>query len=134
MCSNFRRTSRALTQLYENALRPLGLRATQFTILQALSLAGEVNQSRLGEMLALDSTTLTRTLRIMRRQGWIEERRGEDRRERWLHLAKPGETQLKRAVPVWEKVQSRLRHQLGDKAWKSLMEVTYQLTDLVLTP
>ena len=134
MCSNFRRTSRALTQLYENALRPLGLRATQFTILQALSLAGEVTQSRLGEMLALDSTTLTRTLRIMRRQGWIEERRGEDRRERWLHLAKPGETQLKRAVPVWEKVQSRLRHQLGDKAWKSLMEVTYQLTDLVMTP
>jgi len=134
MCSNFRRTSRALTQLYENALRPLGLRATQFTILQALSLAGEVTQSRLGEILALDSTTLTRTLRIMRRQGWIEERRGEDRRERWLHLAKPGETQLKRAVPVWEKVQSRLRHQLGDKAWKSLMEVTYQLTDLVVTP
>ena len=134
MCSNFRRTSRALTQLYENALRPLGLRATQFTILQALSLAGEVKQSRLGEILALDSTTLTRTLRIMRRQGWIEERRGEDRRERWLHLAKPGETQLKRAVPVWEKVQSRLRHQLGDKAWKSLMEVTYQLTDLVMTP
>jgi len=134
MCSNFRRTSRALTQLYENALRPLGLRATQFTILQALSLAGEVTQSRLGEILALDSTTLTRTLRIMRRQGWIEERRGEDRRERWLHLAKPGETQLKRAVPVWEKVQSRLRHQLGDKAWKSLMEVTYQLTDLVMTP
>ena len=134
MFSNFRRTSRALTQLYENALRPLGLRATQFTILQALSLAGEVTQSRLGEILALDSTTLTRTLRIMRRQGWIEERRGEDRRERWLHLAKPGETQLKRAVPVWEKVQSRLRHQLGDKAWKSLMEVTYQLTDLVMTP
>jgi DNA-binding MarR family transcriptional regulator len=134
MCSNFRRTSRALTQLYENALRPLGLRATQFTILQALSLAGEVKQSRLGEILALDSTTLTRTLRIMRRQGWIEERRGEDRRERWLHLAKPGETQLTRAVPVWEKVQSRLRHQLGDKAWKSLMEVTYQLTDLVMTP
>ena len=134
MCSNFRRTSRALTQLYENALRPLGLRATQFTILQALSLAGEVNQSRLGEMLALDSTTLTRTLRIMRRQGWIEERRGEDRRERWLHLAKPGETQLKRAVPVWEKVQSRLRHQLGDKAWKNLLEITYQMTELVMTP
>jgi DNA-binding MarR family transcriptional regulator len=134
MCGNFRRTWRALTQLYENALRPLGLRASQFTILQALSLAGEVTQSRLGEMLALDSTTLTRTLRIMRRQGWIEERRGEDRRERWLHLAKSGETQFKRAVPAWEKVQSRLRQQLGDKAWKNLLEVTYQLTDLIMTP
>jgi DNA-binding MarR family transcriptional regulator len=134
MCGNFRRTSRALTQLYENALRPLGLRATQFTILQALSLAREVTQSRLGEMLVLDSTTLTRTLRIMRRQGWIEERRGEDRRERRLRLAKAGETQFKRAVPAWEKVQSRLRHQLGEQAWKNLLEVTYQLTDLIMTP
>ena len=88
MCGSFRRTSRALTQLYENALRPLGLRTTQFTILQALSLAGEVIQSRLGEMLAMDSTTLTRTLQIMVREGWIAERRGEDRRERRLRLAK----------------------------------------------
>src|SRR5713101_3938030 len=80
MCGSLRRTSRALTQLYETALRPLGLRATQFTILQALSLAGGVTQSELGEMLALDSTTLTRTLGLMSRQGWIAERRGQDRR------------------------------------------------------
>ena len=134
MCSSFRRTARALTQLYENALRPLGLRATQFTILQALSLAGEVTQSRLGDMLVIDSTTLTRTLEIMGRQGWIAERRGEDRRERRLRLARAGETQFNRALPVWEKVQSRLRRQLGEQAWKNLLEVTYQLTDLVITP
>src|SRR6266404_2196646 len=73
MCGNFRRTSRALTQLYEEAMRPLGLRATQLTILQALSRAGEVSQGQLGEMLAMDSTCLTRTLAIMRRQGWITE-------------------------------------------------------------
>src|SRR5437870_13252950 len=84
MSGSFRRTSRALAHLYEQALRPLGLRATQFTILQALSLAGEVSQGQLGEMLAMDSTTLTRTLEIMDRHGWIAERRGEDRRERWL--------------------------------------------------
>jgi len=133
MCGSLRRTSRALTQLYETALRPLGLRATQFTILQALSLAGEVTQSELGEMLALDSTTLTRTLGLMSRQGWIAERRGQDRRERWLRLSRAGETQLNRALPLWEKVQSRLRHQLGDKSWKSLMQLTYQVTDLITT-
>ena len=93
MCSSFRRTSRALTQLYEEALQPLGLRVTQFTILQALALAGEVTQGQLGEMLAMDSTTLTRTLTIMRRHGWIAERRGKDRRQRWLRLAKAGEAQ-----------------------------------------
>ncbi len=133
MCGSFRRTSRALTQLYESALRPLGLRATQFTILQALSLAGEVTQSQLGEMLAMDSTTLTRTLEIMSREGWIAERRGEDRRERWLRLAKAGETEFKRALPAWERVQTRLRRQLGEQAWKSLLEITHQVTDLVTT-
>jgi DNA-binding MarR family transcriptional regulator len=133
MCSTFRRTSRALSQLYENALRPLDLRITQFTILQALSLAGEVTQNRLGEILAMDSTTLTRTLRIMRRESWIAERRGEDRRERLLRLAKAGETQFKRALPAWEKVQSRLRRQLGEQSWKNLFEINDQVTDLVTT-
>jgi DNA-binding MarR family transcriptional regulator len=133
MCGSFRRASRALTQLYENALRPLGLRATQFTILQALSLAGEVTQSQLGEMLAMDSTTLTRTLRIMDREGWIAERRGEDRRERWLRLSKAGEAQFKRAVPAWEKVQSRLRRQLGEESWKGLLDITHEITNMVTT-
>ncbi len=68
MCASFRRASRALTQLYDEALRPVGLRATQFTILQALSLTGEVSQGELAQILAMDSTTLTRTLRIMQAQ------------------------------------------------------------------
>ena len=133
MCGNFRRTSRALTQLYEEAIRPLGLRATQLTILQALSRAGEVSQGQLGEMLAMDSTSLTRTLAIMRRQGWIIERRGEDRRERWLRMSKGGEAQLRRVLPVWEKVQRRLRGQLGEQAWNNLLQLTYQVTGLVKT-
>jgi DNA-binding MarR family transcriptional regulator len=133
MCSSFRRTSRALTQLYDEALQPLGLRATQFTILQALALAGEVTQGQLGEMLAMDSTTLTRTLTIMRRHGWIAERRRKDRRQRWLRLAKAGEAQLRRALPLWEKVQSRLRRQVGDQAWQNLFQLNRQLTGIAIT-
>jgi DNA-binding MarR family transcriptional regulator len=133
MCGSFRRTSRALTHFYENALRPLGLRATQFTTRQVLALAGEGTQSQLGEMLAMDSTTLTRTLQIMIRQGWIAERRGEDRRERWLLLAKGGEAQFKRALPGWEKVQTRFRRQLGEQTWKNFLEITHQFTELITT-
>jgi DNA-binding MarR family transcriptional regulator len=133
MCGSFRRTSRALTQLYEQALRPLGLRATQLTILQVLSRTGEVSQGQLGEMLAMDSTSLTRTLAIMGRQGWVTARRGKDRRERRLRLAKSGEMQLQRALPVWEKVQSRMRRQLGEQGWNSLLQLTYQVTGLVTT-
>jgi DNA-binding MarR family transcriptional regulator len=133
MCGNFRRTARALTQLYEDALRPLGLRATQLTILQVLWRAGEVSQGQLGEMLAMDSTSLTRTLAIMRRHGWITERRGKDKRERWLRLAGAGEKKLNRALPVWETVQSRLRRQLGNRSWNNLLQLTHQVTSTITT-
>ena len=131
LCGTLRRSSRALTQLYEHALRPLGLRSSQFTILQALVRTGECSQGRLGEILAMDSTSLTRTLGIMRRQGWIAERRGDDRRERWLRLTKAGDEQLRRALPVWDQVQTRLRRQLGDRAWDDLFRLTNQMTAMV---
>ncbi len=130
MCGNFRRATRTLTQLYDDALRPTGLRATQFTILQALSLTGEVSQGRLGELLAIDSTTLTRTLAILVRQGWISERPGKDRRERLVRLAEAGETQFNRALPAWERVQAGLRRRLGEPAWKSLLQRTQQVSNL----
>jgi DNA-binding MarR family transcriptional regulator len=132
MCGSFRRTARALTQLYEKALRPLGLRATQMTILQALSRTGEVLQGRLGEMLAMDSTSLTRTIAIMKRQGWIAENKGQDRRERWLRMSAAGEQKLKRAEAVWEKAQARLRDELGEKNWSGLLELTQQVTRVAL--
>jgi DNA-binding MarR family transcriptional regulator len=131
MCASMRRCARALTQQYEDALRPLGLRGSQFTILQALEFAGEVSQGQLGEILAMDSTTLTRTLEIMARQGWITKRSGRDRRERRLRLAKAGELQLKRALPAWQQVQSRLRRRLGDELWDELMKLTNEVTSAV---
>ena len=130
LCSSFRRTARALSQVYEEALRPTGLRITQFTILQALARTGEVTQGRLGEILVMDSTSLTRTLRIMRQQGWIAERRGEDQRERWLKLSKAGETKLKVATATWKKVQARLQAKLGEAGWKNSMQWTNQVTGL----
>lgn len=81
-------------------------------------------------MLAIDSTTLTRTLRIMVREGWIADRRGQDRRERLLRLAKDGRHRFDRALPLWEKAQAHLRHQLGDKRWHDLMKLTNETTNL----
>ena len=128
LSASFRRTARVLNQHYEEALRPLGLRGTQFTLLQALSHTGEVSQGRLGEILAIDSTTLTRTLAIIERQGWIFSRPGDDRRERLLSLSKAGKAEYKRALPYWEKVQQELRARFGDKRWKQLFDLTNQVT------
>ena len=128
LSASFRRAARVLTQRYETALRPLGLRGTQFTVLQALSLTGEVSQGMLGEILAIDSTTLTRTLAIMERRGWIASRSGEDHRERLLSLSKAGRAQFNRALPRWEKVQQKLRAQFGNKRWNELLNLTNEVT------
>jgi DNA-binding MarR family transcriptional regulator len=131
LCGTLRRTARALTQLYEETLRSTGLKATQLTILQVLSRAGEIPQGRLGEILAMDSTTLTRTLRIMHRHGWVAERRGTDRRERWLRLSETGKAQLDRALPEWQKIQTKLERQLGTERWRNLLHLANETTETV---
>lgn len=112
-------------------MRPLDLTSSQFTILQALTMTGEVTQGRLGEILSMDSTTLTRTLTILRRHGWITTRAGADRRERWLRLSKSGQAQFDRALPLWEQAQASVRVQLGDKRWDNLMNLVNEVTSLV---
>jgi DNA-binding MarR family transcriptional regulator len=126
-----RRASRALSQLYENSLRPLGLRGSQFTILQTLSLAGEVSQGELGQMLAMDSTTLTRTLAIMSRRGWIARRAGEDRRVTLIRLSDSGKARFRLALPYWEAVQARVKRKLGRGRWDELMSVSNAVTRMV---
>ena len=70
-CANLRRAARAVTQFYEQQLHGTGLNATQFTLLQFLSEAPGIAQGDFGKLLALDSTTLTRTLRPLIRLGWV---------------------------------------------------------------
>jgi DNA-binding MarR family transcriptional regulator len=71
-CFNPRKVARAVTQLYDDALRPAGLRVTQFSLLVVVRMAGPVSVTRLAELTVLDRTTLTRNLELLERQGWIE--------------------------------------------------------------
>ena len=134
MCASLRRAGRALTQVYEEELRPIGLTATQFTILQVLSLAGKVTQGELARMLAMDSTTLTRTLRTMGGPGWIAKQRGRDRREWRLQLSKAGKVKFRHALPRWERAQKRLQGQLTETQWNELMKLTNHVTNVFTKP
>lgn len=132
LCANLRRASRALTQIYDEALRPVGLRGPQFTILQTLSIAGEITQGRMATILALDSTTLTRTLAIMARQGWIARREGSDRREWRIQLSKAGRSKFERALPHWEKAQALARKKLGERGWGDAMKFSNDVTKAIV--
>lgn len=121
-CASLRRAARAVTQLYQAALKDTGLRATQLTLLQALERMGTSSQTALGELLALNPTTLSRTLRPLARRGWIRAGGGQDRREvRWT-LTPAGRRRLARARPAWERAQARLRARLRPEHWTLLVE------------
>ena len=127
-CASLRRASRAVTQLYDHELRESGLRVTQFTLLQVLEIGGNMTQGRLGELLSLDSTTLTRTLRPLLGKGWVRSLPGEDRRERHLQLTPAGRRQLESARPGWERAQQRLRQALGASSWENMQTVSVAVT------
>src|SRR5215468_6119091 len=102
-CQDLRRAARIVTRIYDQELRKAGLEVTQFGLLTALAALGETNQKRLSEGLALDSTTLTRTLGLMRKRGWIEVRCGTDKRERLFRLTTDGRRTVEDAESDWER-------------------------------
>jgi DNA-binding MarR family transcriptional regulator len=99
--------------MYDDALRASGLRITQFTLLFALEITGEVTQGALAEVLAMDSTTLTRGLAPLLRRKLIVERPGADRRERLVKLTPAGQRKTKQSKPRWARAQKKLAAKLG---------------------
>jgi DNA-binding MarR family transcriptional regulator len=128
-CQNLRRLSRVVTRIYDQELRRADLEITQFGLLTALAAVGEANQKRLSAGFAMDSSTLTRTLGLLLKQGWVRARRGSDRRERLFSLTEAGRRQMAMAQPHWERAERRLRKELGDAGWKNMKEMAYRMTE-----
>ena len=99
-CRNLRRTARAVTQLYDDTLRPSGLRITQFTLLVPIT--------RLADALDLDRTTLARDLKPLTERGLLEITAGQDKRTRMVRLTVQGREAIARAYPLWRQAQARI--------------------------
>jgi DNA-binding MarR family transcriptional regulator len=127
-CANLRRTARAVTRMYNQELRSAGLELTQFTLLMALNLTGETTQGDLGKLLALDTTSLTRMLRLLTKSGWIGVKAGDDRRQRLLRLTPSGRQKLQQSLPRWERAQRRLRRGLGERSWSEMGALLAEVT------
>ena len=130
LCNALRQATRAVSRLYDEELRGVGLRTTQYSLLQRLRRAGEVRQRDLGGLTSLDETTLTRNLRPLIDAGWVAIRPGEDRREKWIRLTDAGAAKLHEAGPAWEQAQERLRSRLPKGTWSGLMDLLPELTRL----
>lgn len=104
-CLAARRYARAITHLYEEKLRPHGLRATQFSVLAALALRGPTPVKELAEILGLERTTLTRIGAVLERNGWVRTAESQDARERPSRLTAAGRRRLEAAFPAWREAQ-----------------------------
>jgi DNA-binding MarR family transcriptional regulator len=127
---NLRRTTRALTQLYDELLQPSGLRATQFSLLVNIGREGQATIGRLAGAMLIDRTTLTRNLRVLEKDGLIETIPGGDQRAHTVRLSSKGERALARALPFWEQAQSRIVAGLGEDKFRALLKDLSTLADL----
>ena len=128
----FRRTSRAVARLYDAALAPSGIRSTQFAILTAIAKLQPVSMSRIGEILVIDAATMTRSLRLLQKNGLIEIAPRGSRRQRLLTLTLKAEKALAVAVPLWREAQSRFLASLGRK-WREFRDQLEQAAEVAVS-
>lgn len=115
-CNNLalRKASRYLGASYDKALAPLGLRATQFSILQMLGPHDGVTITRLADIIAMDRTTLASNLKPLEREGLVRvEPSATDRRARVVTITPAGTNRFKAALPLWEGVQAEFEERFG---------------------
>jgi len=127
---NIRKASRAVTQIYDAAFAPLGLKGTQFTLLTAISRMGEPTITTLGEGLVTDRTTLSRNLAPLERAGLIRIEVGADRRSRIVKMTPRGSHRLAQAFPLWKRTQARVIQAMGKSRWQGLLDHLSEVTAL----
>lgn len=126
-CGSIRQASRIVTQMYDHALKPSGLKITQFGILRLLSAYPALTTGAIAEALVMDSTTLTRTLKIIQDNKWIESAPGEDRRERRWTVTDAGKARLQQALPLWKDAQKAFAQLASDVDLDGLTNAVFQL-------
>jgi DNA-binding MarR family transcriptional regulator len=110
-----RMLNRVITNIYDDALRPLDLKVSQMTILVAAAKMGTARPTEVCERLHLDVSTLSRNVERMKARGWLEVVPDEDARAQPFRLTPKGKRLIEKAVPAWEEAQRRASELLGNE-------------------
>ncbi len=119
--------NRVVTKVYDDALRPLGLKVSQLNILVAAAKLGLAHPAQVCGLLHLDTSTLSRNVERMRARGWLEVVPGEDARTQPFRLTARGTRLLERAFPAWEKAQGQAAEVLDYEGRVLLTKVSRKL-------
>lgn len=118
-CGLLRRASRRVTQIYDRALLPAGIKISQFGVLATIEKHAGATVTELAARMKMDRTTLTRNLRPMVKAGWVEQKSSGGRATA-VHITAEGKAMLKRALPLWKQAEEELRIKLNPKKRKQL--------------
>jgi len=129
-CTRARRAARSLTNLYDAALKPVGLQITQFSLLRTIDRMAPVNVSTLAEAMLLDRSTLGRNLTVLERRGMLVLTEGKDLRDRSVTLAPSARRLLKEALPRWEEAQRSVAKTLGKRGVAELFDLLEKVETL----
>lgn len=119
--------NRVVTNLYDDALRPLGLKVSQMNILVLTAKLGLARPAQVCDLLQLDTSTLSRNVERMRAQGWLEVVAGEDARTQPFRLSSQGKRLIEKAIPAWEEAQRQANELLGTEGTALLDQVAKKL-------
>ena len=124
LAGRIRILSRSVTGIYDESLRPLGLKVTQMSILVVAAQMGDVSPGRLAERLAMDKSTLSRNVERLERQGWLAVLEGEDERSHFLQVTARGQKLLEEAYPLWQQAQEQTEALLGERGATAICRMT----------
>jgi DNA-binding MarR family transcriptional regulator len=128
---NFRRTARAVTRMYDAAMQESGVRSTQFALLVAIAKIQPVAMGTLAEVLTIDRTTLTRSLRLLQKELLVTISKRSEMRQRFLQLTPAGEKALQRSLPLWREAHAKFVAALGKDYWLSMRSELERLARMV---
>ncbi|HVO34347.1 MAG TPA: MarR family transcriptional regulator [Gemmatimonadales bacterium] len=132
VCNTLRMATRVVTQLYDDVLRPSGLRVTQFSMLAAIARLEEASLRQLEDALAIDQTTLTRSLALLERDGLTARVANPDRRIKAMRLTARGRAAFEAARPLWRRAQDQMLRELGPKGWADARRRLADLRDVAV--
>ena len=110
-----RTISRAVSRIYDDALRPHGIKSTQLSILAVVSILGQAEPNEICRMLHLEASTLSRNMNRMRTKGWLRVSPRKDKRAHRLKLTPRGNRILMEAFPAWREAQEKVTSLLGKR-------------------
>ncbi|HWJ36899.1 MAG TPA: MarR family winged helix-turn-helix transcriptional regulator [Steroidobacteraceae bacterium] len=132
-CGSLRKASRRISQFYDMALAPAGIKATQYSILSELergSAAGTVTMRELAAAMVMDRSTLGHNLRPLERDQLVVMRLArDDRRKRYVELTQKGRTLLPRARRLWRRAEGRFEAIFGKQSAAELRAVLLNIAN-----